>query len=141
MGGIKFEKGNLMKIKLLLIIAVLCALAVPAVSWGAGAAVDHETIACGNTATGFTAAKITKASGAWSGQQATAALITVENNSIRFCIDGSTPTQGTSGICHRMDAGQSYMIRGRQNVSAFRCIDLTSGSASKVEATIFYGGE
>jgi len=118
----------------------LLALCLAVSAWAAGSAVYQETITPGNTATGF-ASNLNPSTGTFAHQYASAALITVEGNSMRFCMDGTVPTQGSSGVCHTMAAGQSYYIRGGANVRNFRCIDYTSGQASTVRATIFFGGE
>ncbi len=121
---------------------ILCAMCWAAATFAAGVAIDSEAITPGNAATGFTTSKISKSTGTWTGQRATGAFITVEDNSINFTLDGSTPTQtGGTNVGHRLDAGQSRYIAGAQNVANFRCIDRTAGSAATVKATYFYGGE
>lgn len=101
--------------------------------------VDFETITPGNTPTGFSAAKIAPTKDAWAGKKAQAALITVEDNSIVFCFSGIAPTQSSgTGICHRIDPGQSYVIPSQSAVEKFLCIDRTAGSPAKVRATYFF---
>ncbi len=104
-----------------------------------GVAADFETITPGNTPTGFSVSKIAPVKDARAGLRAQAALVSVETNSITFCINGIAPTQTSgSAVCHRMDAGQSYMVRGEENVAKFLCIDRVSGNTATVRATYFF---
>lgn len=100
----------------------------------------HETLTPGDTATGITAAIIQPtASDMFKNIHAQGALITVESNTINFCIDGTTPTAAAgTNAGHQMDAGQSYMIESPYGVAKFKCIDRISGSASKVKVTTFF---
>lgn len=99
----------------------------------------HETLTPGDTATGITAAIIKPTSDSFSGIYAIGALITVESNTINFCIDGSTPSAAAgTNLGHKMDAGQSYYVEDQRGVANFKCIDRVSGSASKVKVTTFF---
>ena len=99
----------------------------------------HETLTPGNTATGITSTVILPTSGDFIAIHAIGALITVESNSINFCIDGSTPTAAAgTNVGHQMNAGQSYYIEDQRGVVKFKCIDRVSGSASKVKVTTFF---
>ncbi len=98
----------------------------------------HESISPGDTATGIATAKIQPTSGKFNGLTAKSALITVEDNSIRLCYDGTTPTNsnGTSADTgHLVTAGQSYLVEGDNSVKNFKCIDAVSGSTAVIKAT------
>lgn len=103
----------------------------------------HESITPGDTATGITTTvrHPNDGVGNFSAQTAKTALITVEANSIRFTIDGTTPTNsnGTSAdVGHLMTAGQSYEVENEYGVLNFKCIDAVSGSAGAVKVTPFF---
>jgi hypothetical protein len=101
--------------------------------------VDHETITPGDTPPGFSAAKIVPTTGEWAGKRAQAALISVEDNSITFCFSGATPTQSSgTGICHKLDPGQSWVLPSQPAVEKFLCIARTTGSPATVRATFFF---
>jgi hypothetical protein len=100
----------------------------------------HESLSP-TSSTGITAAIQEPTSGEYNNIPALAALITVEDNSTRFTVDGTTPTNsnGTSADTgHLITAGQSYVIEARTGVVNFRCIDAVSGSASVVKVTTFF---
>lgn len=104
-----------------------------------GQAQGHELITPGNTATGITASLLQPTSGAFAGLQAESALITVEDNTIHFTLDGTPPTaESGTDLGHQMDAGQSYVIRGINNLKNFLCIDRVSGSNGVVKVTVFF---
>lgn len=69
---------------------------------------------------------------------AKAALITVETAAIKFALSGTKPTAtaGTNYI-HQMDAGQSYVIRGWQNIKNFKCINAVASNGAIVKYTLF----
>jgi hypothetical protein len=101
----------------------------------------HETLTPGDTATGITAAIARPTSGLYNQITALSALITVEDNSIRFTLDGTTPTNanGTSADTgHLMTTGQSYVIESHEGVQGFLCIDAASGSAAKIKVTTMF---
>ncbi len=102
----------------------------------------HESISPGNTATGITGAKREPTTGEFTRQNAMAALITVEDNSARFCMDGTTPTNsnGTSADTgHKIDAGQSKMLESPAEVTNFLILDAVSGSVSVIKVTPYFG--
>lgn len=101
----------------------------------------HETLTPGDTATGITAAVARPTSGVYNKITAMAALITVEDNSIRFTVDGTTPTNSSgnsSDTGHLMTSGQSYVIESNDGVQKFRCLDAVSGSAAKIKVTVMF---
>lgn len=102
----------------------------------------HESISPGDTATGITAAIKEPTSGEFKGKPALAVLITVEDQSVRICYDGTTPTNsnGTSAdVGHPLEAGQNYLIEGARSVEKFKCIDAVSGSTAVVKVTTHFG--
>ena len=69
-----------------------------------------------------------------------AALITVETADIRFTMDGTTPvvTATGGGVGHLMVSGQSYVVRGWENIRNFRCINAVASSGAVVRCSFFY---
>lgn len=103
----------------------------------------HESLTPGDTATGITTSVRHPADGvgAFFAQTAITALITVEDNSMRFTLDGTTPTNanGTSAdVGHLMSAGQSYVVENEYGVLNFKCIDAVSGAVSVTKVTVFF---
>lgn len=84
-----------------------------------------------NTATGFTAAKILPATGAFAGRYADAVLLTVETDQIRYRFSG-TPT---STVGHLVEVGDMIFIEGADAVSMFLMIKVTNNAS--VYATYF----
>ena len=74
------------------------------------------------------------------GAQMKAALITVETADIRFTMDGTTPvvTATGGGVGHLMVSGQSYVVRGWENIRNFRCINAVASSGAVVRCSFFY---
>ena len=97
----------------------------------------HEELTPGNTATGITTTVRHPAdgSGKFFSQTAITALITVEDNDMRFTVDGTTPT---ASIGHLMSAGQSYVVENEEGVLNFKCIDAVSGANTSVRVTVFF---
>lgn len=105
-----------------------------------GDAGTMETITPGDTATGITKTIRHPISGVGANTEATGALLSVEDNTINFSIDGTTPTnKAGTNVGHKMDANQSYVIRGVQAVKDFKCVDRVSSSAGVVKVTPFFG--
>jgi hypothetical protein len=71
--------------------------------------------------------------------QPKAALITVKTAAIQFTLSGVTPTAiaGTNHG-HQMDAGQSYVIRGYNNIRKFKCINAVASNGAIVEYSMFF---
>ena len=99
------------------------------------AAGAYETISPGDTSTGITAAIRAPTSGAFKNLNAMAALVTVEDNTIRFTLDS---TAATASVGHLMSAGQSYVIQHESDVVNFRCIDAVSGATGNIKVTTFF---
>lgn len=67
------------------------------------------------------------------------ALLTCEDNTIKFTFDGTTPTnEAGDDDGHTLAAGDSYVIRGINNVRNFQCINDVSASVGKVKVTPFF---
>lgn len=94
-----------------------------------------EILTPGDTAKGISPALFKGDKGA----QVKAALITVEDNTINYTLDGTTPATG-SGAGHQGLAELNLVLRGVDAVKKFQCIDRVSGggSASKVKVTVFF---
>jgi hypothetical protein len=103
-----------------------------------GDAGQYENITPGDVVTGITASLL-NASIHGSTQQAIGALITCEDQTVHFTIDGTAPTAiaGTN-VGHALAAGDSYVIRGISNLRNFKCIDAVSASAGTVKVTVFF---
>jgi len=68
-----------------------------------------------------------------------AALISIETAAIKFSLSGILPT-ATSGAnyIHHMDAGQSYVIRGYNNIRKFNCINAVASNGAIVKYSLFF---
>ena len=67
------------------------------------------------------------------GYQASSALITVENASIRYAF-GVAPTQ--AGLGHLVEAGQSITIDNPDDVASFQFISAAAGTPAVLQATL-----
>ena len=68
-----------------------------------------------------------------------AALIVAEGFAINFTLCGSVPTV-TAGTNYgtTISAGQSYVIRGFNNIRKFSCINSVASSGALLKTTLFY---
>ncbi len=99
-----------------------------------GEARGHEAIGTTTASIGFTSSYYL-----YLNLPMKAALITVEDADIRFCIDGTTPVvTGAGEKGHIMSSGQSYVIRGYESCRNFRCINAVDSNGATVKATYFY---
>ena len=98
-----------------------------------GGAYAYEAITVSTTAIGITATVVDpgEATNASEGPAGTA-FLTVETNSIRFTLDGTTPE---AAVGHLLAAGDSLIIRGLQNIRNLRMIRATADASVKV--TVF----
>lgn len=103
-----------------------------------GDAGTPETITPGDTATGISATIYNQTIHGVK-KLAIGALLTCEDNTAKITFDGTAPT-ATAGtdVGHEFASGESYVIRGTENVKNFLCIDNVSGSASKIQVTPFF---
>ena len=139
-----------MKSRMILIAMVLSLVCAP-LAWGQyagtqvfdmeGVAAQYETLTP-TASTAFTAAKVcTTNTGGGSGQTcAKAALISVETGAIRFTLDGTVPvvTATAGGKGHLMNVGDSYVVRGLENIQKFLCIQAVTATGGSVKVTYFY---
>jgi hypothetical protein len=104
-----------------------------------GVAAQYETLTP-VASTGFTSSKscVTDSTGS-SRVCAKAALISVETGGIRFTLEGTTPTTTAStSVGHLMAVGDSYVIRGFENIQNFKCIQAVTATGGVVKVTYFY---
>jgi len=85
-------------------------------------AFDYESKIVSTTAVGLTGAKISPSNAS----PAQAAFITVETASIRFRLDGATPT-ATEG--HLAEAGDALLLYGINTLRSFQAIRATTTDA------------
>jgi len=86
------------------------------------------------SAVGFTAAKLE-----YKGNKCRAALITVETATIRFTMDGTTPTVTASGgIGTAIAPGQSFVVRGFKSVSQFKAINEVASNGAVMHCHYFF---
>jgi hypothetical protein len=90
-----------------------------------------EKLTVSSTALGVSAAVLKPTTGIFANQQAKALLIDVESNSIRFYLDGSTPTT-TDG--HPLHAGDSRFISGIDNINKLRMIRISADATLQITA-------
>jgi len=94
----------------------------------------YETITVDNTAggVGFTAGKIRPTSGDFKGKACQKAVITVENESIRYTLDGTAPVSGVAAAAkhgHLVAAGGSITINHPKSISNFLVISIGATDA------------
>lgn len=85
---------------------------------------DKEELTISTAALGFTAGVVQQAAG-----NAAIAVVTVETDSIRYWVDGSTPTSSSG---HLAPADSSFTICGLNSIKNFLAIRVTLDSAIKV---------
>ncbi len=85
---------------------------------------DHEELTISTVALGFTAGTIQQAAG-----NAAIAVITVETDSIRYWLDGTTPTSSSG---HLAPADSAFTICGLNSIKNFLAIRVTLDAAIKV---------
>lgn len=100
-----------------------------------GEAKNYESIGTMTASTGFTAAKIVSSTG----QPCKAAYITVETADVRITFDGTTPTTtATSAVGHLITYGSNFMVKGWENIAAFRCINAVAASGAVLKVTYLF---
>jgi hypothetical protein len=118
--------------KLFFLIFFVAALMLPSASWGQECIVgnvkgieplDKEEVTVGNSAVGFNTAIVQQSAG-----NAAVVVVTVEDDSIRYWVDGSTPTI-TSG--HLAPADSAFTICGLNSIKNFLAIRVTTDAAIK----------
>ena len=66
---------------------------------------------------------------------AIAVVLTCETEQIRFCLGGSTPTQGAAGLGHILYVGQSLRLASGRAIQTFSFINHTALSDGFLQAT------
>ena len=94
----------------------------------------YESLVIDNTegGTGFTASEIRPTSGDFKGKACQKAIITVENESIRYTLDETAPVTGTASASthgHLVAAGGSIVINHPKNISNFLAISISATDA------------
>ena len=82
-----------------------------------------------NTAIGFTASEIRPTTGDFAGHTCQAIFATLETDSIRFTLDGTTPS---STVGHLLTNGQNLTIKNANDIAKFRAIKVTANASLKV---------
>lgn len=99
-----------------------------------GDCLAYEKLSSLTAATAFTAAKAT-----YKGKIAQSVLITVETAAIRFTMDGTTPVvTGGTEAGHKIESGQSFVVRGYKSITNFQCINETAGNGAKVFCSFYF---
>lgn len=91
---------------------------------------DSEQITVSNTAIGFTAAKITPADNG--GKVPVEAFVSVQDDAIRFTVDGTTPT---ASLGHVLEAGSVMRVMGQTDIRQLRMIRVTTDA--EVDVTFY----
>ena len=104
-----------------------------------GDAGSYEAVAPADASTGLAIATRIPASGIYKGNPAKGMLITCEDQTVNFTLDGTAPTaEAGTNVGHSLAAGQSIVVRGQESVRNFRCIDRVSGSTGTLKITCFF---
>jgi len=91
------------------------------------------------SSTGITAAIRHPTSGKYKGMTAKSALITCEAGDVHMTLDGTAPTAlaGTN-VGHVLYVGDSYVIRGQENVKNALFIDRVAATPGIIKVTPFF---
>ncbi len=134
-----------MKSRLILLLMVLGLVFTP-LAWGQQEVYDLEGISSQEellsttltAAVGFTSSKVCVDASGGGTRCAKSALISVKTAGVN-CSYVETPTVSTdTDMGHTLNAGDSFFVRGAENVKSFKCINLTASNGAKVFVTLFY---
>jgi hypothetical protein len=137
-----------MKSRLILLLTVMGLVFTP-LAWGQyqysqvfdneGVAAQYETLTP-VASTKFTTSKSCVAASDGGKVCAKAALISVETGAVRFTLEGTVPvvTATGGGVGHLLAVGDSYVVRGFENVQKFLCIQAVTATGGIVRVTYFY---
>lgn len=89
-----------------------------------------ERVAASDAAQQFTDDQVISGS-----KVALGAIITCEDNNIRFALGGATPTQGAGASGHILYSGQSLHLSSPAAVRSFSFINATNGSDAVLQVT------
>ena len=104
-----------------------------------GDAGSVESIAPADTATGLAVATRHPTSGIYKGMTAKGMLVTCEDQTVNFTMNGTAPTaKAGTNVGHELAAGQSIVIRGQESIRNFLCIDRVSGSTGTIKVTCYF---
>ena len=87
-------------------------------------ATGYEAITVSDTAIGFTTAKIAMAAG----EKCKEAFCVLEDNDVRFTLDGTTPTSSTGTL---LLAGENLTLDNEEDIINFRVIRVSSNASLK----------
>jgi hypothetical protein len=90
----------------------------------------YEALTVSNTAAGFSEAYKHPNTGQFKTMQAKEIFATVETDSIRYTIDGSTTP--TDSVGHLVTAGQSISIKNVVAIQNFKMIRVTTDASVKI---------
>lgn len=101
-----------------------------------GRPIKFDKVTASTTATKIPVALRAPTTGTWSGQEAGAAFVSIEDNPIRFRYDGGT-CSATRG--HEINSGYSIVVRGVDAVKNFSFCSQSAGNAASVFITTYVG--
>lgn len=122
--------------KIFFLFVLVAALMLPSVSWSQECVVgnikgieplDKEEVTVSNTAIGFNTAIVQQSAG-----NAAVAVVTIEDDSIRYWVDGSTPTTSSG---HLGPADTAFTICGLNSIKNFLAIRVTTDA--EIKASFF----
>lgn len=122
--------------KIFFLFVLVTALMLSSVSWGQECIVgnikgieplDKEEVTVGNSAVGFNSAIVQQAAG-----NAAVVVVTIEDDSIRYWVDGSTPTTSSG---HLGLADSAFTICGLNSIKNFLAIRVTTDA--EIKASFF----
>lgn len=70
---------------------------------------------------------------------ATAILITVEDNPIRFTTDGKTAPSAATSTGHNLAAGQSLYLTSVEDIQNFQAVNSTAGVLGVLQISVEFG--
>ncbi len=95
-----------------------------------GIATDTVRIVVTDVAQVFTLAQY-----ASNGIPAIAAFITCEDQGVRYCFGGETPTQGAAGLGHVLAANSDIYLNNPQLVQTFSFINEANATVATIQVT------
>ncbi len=95
-----------------------------------GIPAETEQIVATDVAQQFTAAQHTIG-----GKAAISVLVTCEIKGIRFCLGGSTPTQGYNGLGHILSPGESIKLTNPKTIQTFSFINQNNGEDATLQVS------
>ena len=90
-----------------------------------------------DTVAGFPTSTDTLAVGS-STRAVVGAVVTVEDNNVRYGLGGAIPSQGASQLGHLVYAGGGTVLRSRKAYKTFLILSDVAGAAGVLQVTPFY---